>query len=144
MIIKLFSDMLFCFCASFFYALIMNSPKKILPYTAFIASLGYLIYILCINNGNPRLGFLLGTAVVTFLGEIFARIFKMPATIFIFPSLIPIVPGWGLYQTMYAVVQNDIFQALEIGVNTIVNIGAMAVAMAVVGLFTSKLKFNKN
>lgn len=144
MILKLFLDMIFCFCASYFYALIMNSPKKTLLHTSFVASLGYLIYILCVNQGSTKLGFLLGTAAVTFLGEIFARKFKMPATIFIFPGIIPIVPGLGLYQTMYAIVQNDIFAALEIGTNTIVNIGAMAVAMAVVGLFTSKLKFSKN
>jgi uncharacterized membrane protein YjjB (DUF3815 family) len=144
MILELLLQMLYCFGASFFYALIMNAPKKTLVHSSVIASLGYLIYIVCVNNGNLKLGFLLGTAFITFLGELYARKFKMPATIFIFPGIIPIVPGLGLYETMYEFVQNDISAALEVGVNTLVNIGAMAIAMAMVSLIVSKIKFNKN
>ena len=77
------------------------------------------------------------------MGEIFARKFKMPATIFIFPSVIPMVPGFGLYQTMLALVQNNIPQALETGVNTILNIAAMAIAMALVSVMAIKMKSAK-
>lgn len=143
MITERILEMIFCFAATWFYALIMNAPKKTLIHSSTIASLGYIIYIICVDSGNTKLGFLLGTAAITFLGEIYARKLKMPATIFIFPSVIPIVPGLGLYETMFEFVQNDISSALEVGVNTIVNIGAMAVAMAMVSLIVSKIKFKK-
>lgn len=139
MINKLIFNMIYCFTATWFFALIMNSPKKVLFHSSFIASVGYMVYFLCINSGKVKLGFFLGTLIIVFLGEILARLIKMPATIFIFPALIPIVPGLGLYQTMLAFVQDNIFDALKIGVNTILNIGSMAIAMTLMSLIALKM-----
>ncbi len=140
---KYILEMLYCFIATFFFAMIMNAPKKTLILSAVNASLGYLIYELFIIKGNPMLGFFLGTTCVATFGEIFARKLKMPATIFIFPGVIPIVPGLGLYETILAFVQNDISSALETGVKTILNIGCMAIAMALVSLLAFKIKMAK-
>ncbi|NLY42554.1 MAG: threonine/serine exporter [Clostridiaceae bacterium] len=126
-------NLVYCFVASLFFALIMNAPKKTLIITSISASLGYFIYISC-STVNSTLGFFAGTIFVAMMGEILARKFKMPATIFIFPAVIPIVPGFGLYQTMLALVQNDITSALEIGTKTILNIAAMAIAIALVSV----------
>lgn len=134
-------EIIFCFFATFFYCLIMNSPKKVIVFSSINASLGYFIYLLCVKSGNIKLGFFLGTFIIAFIGELFARYFKMPATIFIFPAIIPIVPGLGLYQTILAFVQNDIPLALEYGTQSILNIGAMAIAMAWVSLLALKIRF---
>lgn len=133
----------YCFAASLFFALIMNAPKKTLIHTSIVASIGYAIYITLSNQINITFGFFAGTTFIAMMGEIFARKFKMPATIFIFPAVIPIVPGLGLYQTMLSLVQNNIMQALEIGANTILNIAAMAIAMALVSVSTLKMKSRK-
>jgi uncharacterized membrane protein YjjB (DUF3815 family) len=133
-------NMVYCFIATLFFAMIMNSPRRVLVFSSVIASFGYLIFLLCVKAGYSMLGFFLGTLVIAFIGEICARIYKMPATIFIFPAVVPIVPGFGLYQTVLAFVQKDILSALETGVSTIVNIGAMAIAMAVVSLAAIKIK----
>ena len=132
-------DLIYCFVASLFFALIMNAPKKTIVNSSISAALGYLIYI-SVQTISPTLGFFLGTLFIAMMGEIFSRKFKMPATIFIFPAVIPIVPGYGLYQTMLAIVQNDIFSALEIGATTILNIAAMAIAMVLVSILASKLQ----
>ena len=145
MIKEIILKMIFCFISTWFFALIMNCPKKVLFHSSFIASMGYIVYLICINAGHIRLGFFLATLVIVFSGEILARSIKMPATIFIFPAVIPIVPGLGLYQTMLAFVQDDIFGALTIGVDTIVNIGAMAIAMTLMSLISVKIPIkNKN
>lgn len=132
--------MLYCFAATFFFTLIMNAPKKTLFYSSITASFGYLVYEYFIVNGSPLLGFFLGTTLIATFGEVYARKLKMPATIFIFPGVIPIVPGLGLYETILAFVSDDIFLALETGVKTILNIGCMAVAMALVSLIALKIK----
>lgn len=137
-------EMIYCFAAAFFFALMMNAPKKTLLYSSITASLGYLVYEYFIIKGSPLLAFFLGTTLIATFGEIFARKLKMPATIFIFPSVIPIVPGFGLYETVLAFVQNDTYLALETGVNTILNIGCMAIAMTLVSLVALKIKFKKN
>ena len=141
--IKIILDFIYCFAASLFFALIMNAPKKTLIHSSIVASIGYFIYITCSEQLNTTLGFFAGTTFVAMMGEIFARKFKMPATIFIFPAVIPMVPGFGLYQTMLALVQSNIPQALEIGVNTILSIAAMAIAMALVSVTALKMKSGK-
>ncbi|NLK63635.1 MAG: threonine/serine exporter [Tissierellia bacterium] len=141
--IEIFLDLIYCFAASLFFALIMNAPKNTLMHTPLVASIGYLIYLACSAQLNTTLGFFAGTTFVAMMGEIFARKFKMPATIFIFPAIIPIVPGFGLYETMLAFVQNDILSALEIGADTIFNIVAMAIAMALVSAAAIKMKSGK-
>lgn len=135
--------LLYCFAATFFYALIMNAPKKTLIPTSITAALGYLVYDYCVIISSPLLGFFLGTTLIATLGEIYARKLKMPATIFIFPAVIPIVPGLGLYETILAFVNNDTFLAIETGVKTILNIGCMAIAMALVSLLALKIKIKK-
>ena len=100
-------DLVYCLVASLFFALIMKIPKRALISTSISASLGYFIYVSC-SAISITLGFFAGTVFVAVMGEILARKLKMPATIFIFPAVIPIVPGLGLYQTMLALVQNDI------------------------------------
>ncbi len=136
-------EMFYCFAATFCFALIMNAPKKSLVLSSSVASVGYVIYTYLQLYHSPMLGFFLGTFFVAASGEIFARRLKMPATIFIFPGVIPIVPGLGLYETILALVQDDIFLAVEIGARTILNIGCMAIAMAFVGLAAYKIKTHK-
>ncbi|QSX05131.1 threonine/serine exporter family protein [Sedimentibacter sp. zth1] len=137
--LDLFLDLIYCFIATWFFALVMQAPRKSLVFSALIADIGYLIYIICVNNNYELFGFFLGTLVISLLGEICARKIKMPATIFIFPAVVPIVPGIGLYETMLKFVQNDIDQAIYLGIRTIFNIGAMAIAIALVSLLLTKL-----
>ena len=137
--VNIILDIIYCFTASYFYAMLMNAPKTTLIHSSLTASIGYILYETSVKYGSPMLGFFLGTTVIASLGEIFARKFKMPATIFIFPGVIPIVPGLGLYETILAFVEDDIFLALETGVTTILNIGCMAVAMAMVSLIAFKI-----
>ena len=141
--VTLFLELFYCFLATFFFALIMNAPKKTLIISSLTAAFGYIVYEYFIINGHTMLGFFMGTTLVATLGEIFARKLKMPATIFIFPAVIPIVPGFGLYETILAFVENDTLTALETGVTTILNIGCMAIAMALVSLLALKFKIKR-
>ena len=50
---------------------------------------------------------LIPAAVVTFYAEVLARMVKAPATVFLIPSIIPLVPGGKLYYTMRAIVDGE-------------------------------------
>lgn len=130
----MFYNLIYCFMATFFFACVMNAPKKSIVYSAIIADIGYIIYYYFYNNNQEVLAFFLGTLVIALLGELFARIIKMPANIFIFPAVVPIVPGLGMYRTMLAFVRNDIDKALQLGVKNTINIIAMAMAIGLVSL----------
>lgn len=51
----------------------------------------------------------LGAFVTGVLGEVFARKFRMPASVFIIPGIISLCPGSGIYYTLQYFVngQND-------------------------------------
>ncbi|HEX3025801.1 MAG TPA: threonine/serine exporter family protein [Clostridia bacterium] len=70
------------------------------------------------------------------LSEILARVMKMPATIFMIPAIIPLVPGVGLYQTMMFLVQQQDNQAAKTGTTTLLSIVAMAMAMVFTAILT--------
>jgi len=124
-------DFIICTAAVVFYALLMNAPKKSIIYTAIISGTGYVIYDLC---NKEIIGYFIATLFIAICGEILARIKKTPSTIFVFPAIIPLVPGIGLYQTMLKLVQNDYAAALAMGVQTVFIAGAMAVAVAIINV----------
>jgi uncharacterized membrane protein YjjB (DUF3815 family) len=131
-------SMTYCFIASWFFACIMHAPRKALLPSAFAASMGYMVFFVFIELNEPRLGYFFGTLLVATFGEFFAKRLKMLSTIFIFPGVIPIVPGFDLYQTLSALVLGDFNNALVTGANAILNIGAMSIAIAIVGFIRKR------
>ena len=63
----------------------------------------------------------------------------MPATIFVMPGIIPLVPGVGLYRSMLCLVRNDIDVFLSTGVRTLFISGIIAVAIAVVNALARQI-----
>ena len=49
---------------------------------------------------SEALRYFFASAAVTIYAELFARIIKTPTTMFLVPSLIPLIPGGALYYTM--------------------------------------------
>ena len=135
MILLIIKDFLSCTAAVIFYSLLMNSPKQLIKFTAVISGLGYIIYdIFRYFVESEILGYFIATLFIAIIGEVMARIKKMPSTIFVFPAIIPLVPGIGLYQTMLKLVQNDFSAALTQGVQTVFIAGAIAVAVAIINV----------
>ena len=128
-------DFIVCSIAVLFYSLLMNSPRKSIPFAAILAGIGYVVTdLICLLTGNEVLGFFGGTLIIAVTGEILARILKMPSIIFIFPAIIPLVPGVGLYRTMLLLVQKNYSDAVITGAQTVFIAGAMSVAIALVNI----------
>ncbi len=77
---------------------------------------------------------LIPAAVVTFYAEVLARVVKAPATVFLIPSIIPLVPGGRLYYTMRAIVDGEGADAKVFAMETIVIALGIAVGIVVVSL----------
>lgn len=126
-------DAVVCFFAAFFYGRFMSVPVKPLIPSSVSSALSYLVYrIIFLESGHELIGFLAASLTVSFVSEILARLYKMPATIFVMPGIIPLVPGVGLYRSMLCLVRNDIDGFLSTGVRTMFISGIIAVAIAVV------------
>ncbi|HML46495.1 MAG TPA: threonine/serine exporter family protein, partial [Clostridia bacterium] len=82
------------------------------------------------QHGSEHLAVFLGAAAGALLGELMARKMRMAAIVFITPSLLPLVPGLGLYRTMLYVVQGDMGAAAALGADTLITLGLLALAVA--------------
>lgn len=89
------------------YCLLMNVPvKKIIP-ASVGGMLSWLLYLLLKDRVQSvfYLLVLVGAFAATY-SEIAAKIAKTPATLFLLPALIPLVPGGSAYYAMLGLVQN--------------------------------------
>ena len=77
---------------------------------------------------------------VCILSELFAKIYKNPATMFILPGLLPLVPGAGVYYTMYDIVTNKVADAVNTGIETLLVAGALALGIIVSSVFSNSLR----
>lgn len=124
--------LLFCFLSTLFFSLLLSAPSKSLVPSALIAAVGYYAFFIFDYFHLPiMLGGFLGTLFIAVMGEVLARVYKMPATIFVFPAVIPLVPGIWLYETMLFLVQGDYANFATKGTETVFFAGVMAGAIAV-------------
>lgn len=91
--------------------------------TLFIGAFGGLLSWLCCllvmgAQEDAYIGYLAAGAFCSLFGEICARIFKAPATVFCIPAIVPLVPGNSLYRTMAAIVVKDLDGARAFGTAT--------------------------
>jgi uncharacterized membrane protein YjjB (DUF3815 family) len=119
----------------------MRTPFRALILSALLGSFGYMIYFM-INDyiANELAAYFFGTMFVSVTGEVLARIMKMPSTVFVIPSIIPLVPGYGLYRAMLQLVQNNFDGFLKTGAQTFFIAGIIAVAIALTN-FTARHLF---
>ena len=91
------------------YSILFNIRRDKLLYASSGGSLAWIIYILASQfiTTNAFITNMLAAAFATLYSEMLARIKKAPTTVFLIPSIMPMIPGGGLFYTMSAVISND-------------------------------------
>ena len=126
-----FQQAFYAFFSTVGFTVLFNAPKNCITKASFCGMCGWLIKMTANNYLNSIIGAtFLGAATVGIIGEIFAKKFKKPATVFIIPGIIPLVPGAGMYYTMLNFINNDFYETIKIGSDTIFT--AIAIAIAVI------------
>ena len=102
------------------FAYLFNCPKQHILHSSFAGGLGWLAYYYSRQWGcSNMVATLLGTIVLSFVCEWFARKFKDAVTVFTIPAILPLVPGAGVYYTLLALIENDLNLALAKGFYTL-------------------------
>ena len=110
------------------FGVLFNIRGKKLFGAALGGGIGWLFYELFVSHGEFVQYFAAGASIAVF-AEIMARIQKAPATLYIAPALIPLVPGGSLYKAMLHAIskENELF--LTVGINAFVIIGALTLGL---------------
>lgn len=96
-----------------------------------ISAVSWVAYVL-LNGMSEVTRCFLATIAVALLSELFARLYKVPATVFMIIGIIPLVPGGGIYYTMEALVNENMTLFVEKGLETVEYASAIAVGCSLV------------
>jgi uncharacterized membrane protein YjjB (DUF3815 family) len=89
------------------------------------------------------MGAFIGAITVGLVGELFANRFRSPATIFIIPGIIPLVPGYGIYYTMTSIITKDYSTAASKGFETLFVALSIATALIITATIGRLIRNNK-
>lgn len=132
---------IFSFIATIGFAVLFNVPKNSLWYGGLAGGFGWTIYTYMMqqNFSGPMSNFT-ASIIVAMFGEIFARIDKKPVTLFVIPGIIPLVPGFGMYNSIIHLLNDQFQQGMIISIETLFNAGAIALGIIVVSSIAKTLK----
>lgn len=138
---NIFIQTISAFFATFFFAILFRVSKKQLLPCGLTGALGWLLYLIAdIFSNSLIIANFTGAVGVSIASYYLARKRKTPITIFLASGIIPLVPGAGIYRTMYAMITQDIEQTTYYGIQTleIAGIIAMAITLTTIRLHHSK------
>ena len=131
--IEIVSQLLSAFVGALGFALIFGMRKRYLFAASLGALLGWGVYLLTDSLLDSYfLPPLFAAAFSVTYAELMARALKTPATLFVIPAIIPLVPGGSLFYTMSYAVHRDIENARLFGVRTAESALAIAAGISIV------------
>ncbi|MCM1319189.1 MAG: threonine/serine exporter family protein [Muribaculaceae bacterium] len=102
MLAEIFQDALFSAIAAIGFAAISRPPRVALLYCALIASVGHSLRFILINS-TVDMHLIPATLIASFiigaLAVLVSPLSKIPAETYLFPSLLPMIPGIYAYKT---------------------------------------------
>ncbi|MGI6091965.1 MAG: threonine/serine exporter [Veillonellaceae bacterium] len=102
-------------------------PRRLLFYDGMVGVLSWLVvYTTLQSGGNIILADFLGSIAIGIIAELLARLLRKPATIFIIPGFIPLVPGGEAYTTIRFLVEGRYAEGVAMGMKTLMIGGAIA------------------
>lgn len=123
------------------FAVLLECPKKHLPYAGVIGAVGGGVYLLSIEyETGAVIASFLSALVIAFLSHTFARILQAPVTIFLIPGILPTVPGAGMYRIIYYIMAGKNGKSTYYLIQTLEIAGMIALAIFLVGTFFKVLK----
>ncbi len=128
--IKLLIEFVFSAVAAMGFAIFFNIPRKVIPLVGITGGAGWLLSVIMLRYGSGSAwAYFLASILVSYLAEIFARKTHNPSTLFSIPGIYPLVPGYGLYKTMYHFTRSEISQGVNVLLSTLTTSGAIAVGI---------------
>lgn len=133
---ELIKQFVFSFFGTIGASILFSIPRDSIIISGTVGALGWTTYTTILSKySSPVAGTFFGALAVGIIGELLARHFKKPATVFIIPGIIPLVPGAGMYYTMLALIEKRFLDAANIGTETLF----IAVAIAIGIVMSSSL-----
>ncbi|MBQ3689907.1 MAG: threonine/serine exporter family protein [Bacteroidales bacterium] len=122
------------------FAILFGVPKKFWNTGGIVGAAGWTVNILLARYANftPFESNFCASVVITFLSRCFAVIKKCPVTVFRISGLLPLVPGVGIYWTIYYMVSDNFSKAFDTGLTAVKVLVAIILGMVIVSGIPNK------
>ena len=126
-------------------AVLFQVPKKYLMLAGVTGAAGWFLELVMEGvTENSMLSYFCAAFLVAILSQIFARVSKAPVTLYLVTGILPLVPGVGMYRTVYYLLQSNHGQTAYYLSYTLQIAGMIALAIFVVDSFFKRLYQKKN
>ena len=112
-------NLLLASTGSLAYAILYNVPRKFYLCAAFTGMAGWFCYYLIVPFTDTAVASFFGAVGVVLVSRIFAVWKKCPITVLLISGIFPLVPGAGVYYTMYYLVSNELTLAAIKGLESL-------------------------
>ena len=117
--------------AAALFALLYQCAWRSVAVAALVAAVAWALFLV-VSAGPHRavLGDAAGALTASLVGELAARWRHEPASVFVVPAIIPLVPGYTAYEAMRALVAGHFLLGIEQATGALLVAGALAVGIA--------------
>ena len=117
--------------ATICFGVAFQAPRRHFVSCGLVGAVGWVVYLLATSLGglSAPVATLIAAIPLTAIARWFAIAHKAPITLFLLCGIFPLVPGLGIYQTAYAMVNNATAEAGQIGFTTLKTAIAMVLAI---------------
>lgn len=138
-------DSLYALIATLAFSFLFNIRGKNIIFTALGGGIGWFFYLLSLKfELSVTFALFIASISISLYSEIMCRTLKTPVTTFIICAILPLVPGNGMYYTMFESISGNFTKSLTIGFQTIINAGSIALAIVLVSSTTKLFLMRKN
>ncbi len=120
---------LMTFLASLGFGIIFDLKGLKLLVAALNGMLGGIIYNLLLTSQGEMMALFIASFSILAFAAIMARIIRCPTTILLISALVPLVPGGLMYETVLALIDNDMMLALSFALRTIYDVIAIVIGI---------------
>lgn len=133
-------EVIAAFFVAYGFGILFNIKGKYLLLSGIAGSIGWFAYKLCLYFGrSENLAYFVAAVSFSIFCQICAIKFHTPYTILSICALIPLVPGYGVYNSMYQFLTGNYIKAIDYGVNTLSSAGSLALGVILVSsIFRTK------
>lgn len=137
-------EVIAAFFVAYGFGILFNIKGKYLKLAGFGGAIGWFAYKFSLLCGMTiPLSYFISAISFGVFCEICARIYHTPSTILAVCSLIPLVPGYGVYNCMYQFIVGDYMLAIQYGVETLSSAGSLALGIILTSTVFKRIKYMK-
>jgi uncharacterized membrane protein YjjB (DUF3815 family) len=119
--------------ATISFSYLFNVPHREMILIGLTGGLGWFIYLITLQIWSSAvLSTFIAALAVTWVLRILTHFRKTPMTVFLLGGIISLVPGTGIYNTMFALILEERLAAFEIGVETARIFGVICIGIILV------------